>query len=91
VLHVAPEAYVGGALGLLRDGDVVELDVEQRRLDVRLPPEELERRRSAWRAPPPRYARGYGRLFVEHIQQADQGCDFDFLTGTDPTLEPEIR
>jgi dihydroxy-acid dehydratase len=91
VLHVAPEAYIGGPLALLRDGDVIELDVEQRRLDVRLSPEELTRRREAWRPPPPRFPRGYGRLFVEHIQQADQGCDFDFLTGTDPISDPEIH
>jgi dihydroxy-acid dehydratase len=91
VLHVAPESHIGGPLALLRDGDVIELDVEQRRLDVRLSPAELEQRRSAWRAPPPRFPRGYGRLFVEHIQQADQGCDFDFLTGTEPIGEPEIH
>jgi dihydroxy-acid dehydratase len=91
VLHVAPEAYIGGPLALLCDGDVIELDVEQRRLDVRLSPEELTRRREAWRPPPPRFPRGYGRLFVEHIQQADQGCDFDFLTGTDPIADPEIH
>jgi dihydroxy-acid dehydratase len=91
VLHVAPEAFIGGPLGLLQDGDVIELDVEQRRLDVRLSAEELERRRAGWRPRPPRYARGYGRLFTEHIQQADQGCDFDFLTGTEETPEPEIH
>jgi dihydroxyacid dehydratase/phosphogluconate dehydratase len=91
VLHVAPEAYVGGPLGLLYDGDVIELDVERRRLDVRLSPGELERRRSLWQAPPPRFPRGYGRLFMEHIQQADRGCDFDFLTGTGPIAEPEIH
>jgi dihydroxy-acid dehydratase len=91
VLHVAPEAYVGGPLGLLRDGDIIELDVERRRIDVRLSPEELARRRSEWQAPPPRFARGYGRLFSEHIQQAHLGCDFDFLTGTERTPEPEIH
>jgi dihydroxy-acid dehydratase len=91
VLHVAPEAAVGGPLGLLRDGDVIELDVEQRQLGVQLGPEELERRRAAWTPPPPRFPRGYGRLFLEHIQQADQGCDFDFLTGTAPIAEPEIH
>jgi dihydroxyacid dehydratase/phosphogluconate dehydratase len=91
VLHVAPEAAVGGPLGLLRDGDVIELDVEQRRLEVRLTPDELDRRRSAWTPPPARFPRGYGRMFVEHIQQADRGCDFDFLTGTAPIAEPEIH
>jgi dihydroxy-acid dehydratase len=91
VLHVAPESFVGGPLGLLRDGDVIELDVERRRLDVRLEPEELARRRAAWHEPPPRFSRGYGRMFAEHIQQANDGCDFDFLTGTDRTPEPEIH
>jgi dihydroxy-acid dehydratase len=91
VLHVAPEAAVGGPLGMLRDGDVIELDVEQRRLEVRLTPDELERRRAAWAPPAPRFPRGYGRMFLEHIQQADQGCDFDFLTGTAPIAEPEIH
>jgi dihydroxy-acid dehydratase len=91
VLHVAPEAFVGGPLGLLRDGDLIELDVERRRLDVRLEPDELARRRAAWQAPAPRFSRGYGRMFAEHIQQANDGCDFDFLTGTEPTPEPEIH
>jgi dihydroxy-acid dehydratase len=91
VLHVAPEAAVGGPLGLLRDGDVIELDVEQRRLEVRLAPDELARRRAAWTPPPSRFPRGYGRMFLEHIQQADRGCDFDFLTGTAPIAEPEIH
>jgi dihydroxy-acid dehydratase len=91
VLHVAPEAFVGGPLGLVRNGDVIELDVERRRLDVRLSSAELEQRRSAWRPPPPRFSRGYGRLFVEHIEQADRGCDFDFLTGTDRIADPEIH
>jgi dihydroxy-acid dehydratase len=91
VLHVAPESFVGGPLGLLQDGDVIELDVEQRRLDVRLEPDELARRRADWQPPRPRFERGYGRLFAEHIQQANDGCDFDFLTGTDATPEPEIH
>jgi dihydroxy-acid dehydratase len=91
VLHVAPEAFIGGPLALLQDGDLIELDVEKRRIDVRLSDQRLELRRAAWRPRPPRYARGYGRLFTEHILQADQGCDFDFLTGTDETPEPEIH
>ena len=91
VLHVAPEAHVGGPLALLRDGDVIELDVERRRLDVRLSDAELAERRAAWQPAPPRFARGYGRLFVEHVQQANHGCDFDFLTGPDATPEPEIH
>jgi dihydroxy-acid dehydratase len=91
VLHVAPESAVGGPLGLLKDGDMIELDVEERRLDVRLADAELARRRAAWQPQKPRYARGYGRLFVEHIQQANHGCDFDFLLGTERIEEPEIH
>jgi len=91
VLHVAPEAFAGGPLALIRTGDVIELDVEQRRLDVRLDDAELERRRQGWQTPPGRYPRGYGRLFVEHILQANDGCDFDFLSGREPIPEPEIH
>ena len=81
VLHVAPEAAIGGPLGLVRDGDQIELDVPNRRLELLVPPEELSRRRAAWQAPPRAYERGYGRLFLDHVLQADRGCDFDFLTG----------
>jgi dihydroxy-acid dehydratase len=91
VLHVSPEAFAGGPLGLIQDGDVIEIDVEARRLDVRLSDAELSSRRAAWRAPGKRYPRGYARLFVEHIQQAHEGCDFDFLVGTDRLEEPEIH
>ncbi|HEX5128002.1 MAG TPA: L-arabinonate dehydratase [Rhodocyclaceae bacterium] len=91
VLHVAPEAAVGGPLALLRDGDLVELDVSARKLNMLVDAEELARRRAAWQAPRARFTRGYGRLFQAHVTQADQGCDFDFLEGTDPTAEPEIR
>lgn len=79
VLHVAPEAYVGGPLALIRNGDIVELDVPARRLAVRLTDEELAARRADWTPPPPRYHRGYGWMFSRHIEQADKGCDFDFL------------
>ncbi len=91
VLHIAPESFVGGPLALIRDGDVIEVDVERRRLDVRLDDAELARRRAAWRPAKPRYPRGYGRLFVDHIQQANLGCDFDFLAGSDKIEEPEIH
>jgi dihydroxy-acid dehydratase len=90
VLHVAPEAFVGGPLGLIQTGDIIELDVRARRLDVRLSDAELAERRSRRPKPRARYPRGYGRLFLEHIQQANDGCDFDFLLGTDPIEEPAI-
>ena len=79
VLHVAPESFVGGPLALLRTGDIVRLDLPQRRLDMLVSEEEIAERRRAWQAPAPRYERGYGYLFSKHVTQADQGCDFDFL------------
>jgi dihydroxy-acid dehydratase len=91
VLHTAPEAAVGGPLALVRDGDMVELDVAGRRLHLDVPQVELDRRRAAWTPPPPRYERGYGAMFSQHIGQADEGCDFDFLQGTARTAEPEIH
>ena len=82
---------VGGPLAFVRDGDLVELDVPARRLHLAVSDEELDRRRAGWRQPPARYARGYGALFLAHITQADQGCDFDFLEAGAPTPEPEIH
>ncbi len=79
VLHVSPEAAVGGPLALVRTGDEISLDVSARRLDLCVPEEELSRRRAAWRPPAPHYTRGYGKLFLEHVTQAHLGCDFDFL------------
>ncbi|PZP53849.1 MAG: dihydroxy-acid dehydratase [Agrobacterium fabrum] len=79
VLHVAPESFVGGPLALLKTGDIVRLDLPQRRLDMLVSEEEIARRRAAWQAPAPRYERGYGYLFSKHVTQADEGCDFDFL------------
>jgi dihydroxy-acid dehydratase len=91
ILHVSPESYVGGPLALVRTGDEIEVDVARRRIHLHVSDEELGRRRAAWTPPPPRYARGYGAMFSEHIAQADQGCDFDFLEGTAATAEPEIH
>jgi dihydroxy-acid dehydratase len=91
VLHVAPESFVGGPLALLKEGDIIELDVQQRQVNMRVSDEELSRRREAWRPREGIYPRGYGRLFIEHIKQADEGCDFDFLEGTAPIPEPEIH
>ena len=79
VLHVAPESAVGGPLGLVRTGDEVSLDVAARRIDLMVSSEELDRRRSVWQAPRPAYERGYGKLFLDHVEQANRGCDFDFL------------
>ncbi|WP_274426431.1 L-arabinonate dehydratase [Chelativorans sp. YIM 93263] len=79
VLHVAPESYVGGPLALLRTGDVIRLDVPNRRLDMLVDEEELARRRAEWTPPPERFGRGYGWMFSRHIEQADKGCDFDYL------------
>jgi dihydroxy-acid dehydratase len=90
VLHVAPEAFVGGPLGSIQTGDIIELSVRERRLSVRLDDSELERRRALRPPPRARFPRGYGRLFLEHIQQANDGCDFDFLLGTDRIEEPAI-
>jgi dihydroxy-acid dehydratase len=91
VLHVCPESFVGGPLALLKEGDIIELDVSARQLNMRVSEEELARRRAAWRPQQAIYPRGYGKLFLEHIKQADEGCDFDFLEGTAPIPEPEIH
>jgi dihydroxy-acid dehydratase len=84
VLHVAPESAVGGPLALVRDGDEIELDVPKRTLTLRVSDGELARRKAAWKPRPPRYARGYGRLFLDHVLQANEGCDFDYLRGQTP-------
>ncbi|MDR6395421.1 L-arabinonate dehydratase [Herbaspirillum seropedicae] len=90
VLHVAPESAVGGPLALIRTGDIIELDVAAGSINVLLSDEELAQRRSHWQAPPLPRQRGYIRLYVEHVSQADKGCDFDFLTGFEPPVEPSI-
>ena len=79
ILHVAPEAAVGGPLAVVRTGDEIELDVPSRRLTLRVPDEELGRRLAAWTPPAPKYERGYGWLYCQHVLQADEGVDFDFL------------
>lgn len=89
VLHVSPEAAVGGPLALVRDGDIIELDVAERRLELCIEPEELERRRQAWQPPTRTHARGYRRLYDDHVEQAHRGCDFDFLRGADEETLPE--
>lgn len=92
ILHVAPESHVGGPLALLQTGDIIRFDLENRRLDMLLDDDELQRRKANWVAPPAPYTRGYGWMFARHVTQADQGCDFDYLE-TDfgsATPEPDI-
>jgi dihydroxy-acid dehydratase len=91
VLHVSPESFVGGPLALLKERDVIELDVAARQLNMRVNADELAARRASWRPKQGIYPRGYGKLFMEHIKQADEGCDFDFLEGTGAIPEPEIH
>jgi dihydroxy-acid dehydratase len=100
VLHVAPESFIGGPLALVRDGDLIELDVPARKLNVLISDEELARRKAAWVPPAPRFTRGYGAMHQIHVMQADKGCDFDFLqregaqgasTGGRSGGEPEIH
>lgn len=79
VLHVAPEAYVGGPLALVQTGDIIAIDVPGRRIRLEVSDDELSRRRALWQAPPVRFGRGYGKMFTDHILQADQGCDMDVL------------
>jgi dihydroxy-acid dehydratase len=81
VLHVAPESAVGGPLALVQNGDMIELDTAGRRLHLDVAEDELERRRQAWTPPEQPQNRGYAKLFVDHVLQADKGCDFDFLVG----------
>jgi len=91
VLHVAPESYVGGPLAFVPGGDIMERDVEARTLNLAVGEDELAKRRAEWQQPPPRYSRGYGSLYLRHITQANEGCDFDFLEAGAPTPEPEIH
>jgi dihydroxy-acid dehydratase len=91
VLHVSPEAFVGGPLALVRDGDLIELDVAARKLELKVSGEELARRKAAWKPRPPHYARGYGKIFSEHVTQANLGCDFDFLHHGAPTPDPDTH
>jgi dihydroxy-acid dehydratase len=91
VLHVAPESYVGGPLALVKEGDIIELDVAARKLEMHVSDEELAKRRAAWTPPKPQFPRGYGQMFSQHIKQANEGCDFDFLEGTAPIPEPAIN
>jgi len=93
ILHVSPESYVGGPLALVKTGDIIELDIPNRTLNMKVSARELAARRKAWQKPAPRYERGFGWMFSQHIAQAEKGCDFDFLQ-TDfgaPVGEPAIN
>jgi dihydroxy-acid dehydratase len=91
VLHVSPEASAGGPLALVRDGDLIELDVAARKLELKVSESELARRKAAWTPRAPHYARGYGAAFLSHVTQADKGCDFDFLHHGAPTPDPDTH
>ena len=90
ILHVAPEAFVGGPFALVQTGDVIELDVPARRLHLDVGDDELAARRAACAAVR-RARRGYGAIFAQHVRQADEGCDFDVLAPGAPPTEPEIH
>ncbi len=92
ILHVAPESFVGGPLALVETGDIVRVDVDARTIRLDVPEDALAARRAAWTPPPPRYTRGYGWMVAQHIQQADRGCDFDYLERAfgGETAEPAI-
>jgi dihydroxy-acid dehydratase len=91
VLHVSPESFVGGPLALVREGDLIELSVANRKLELCVSAAELESRRAEWKPPAPHYARGFGALYTAHVTQAEEGCDFDFLHKGGETPEPEIH
>jgi dihydroxy-acid dehydratase len=91
ILHVAPESFVGGPLAFVQTGDEIEIDVDKRSIHLHVSDAEMARRKAAWKQPAPKYARGYGAMFSEHIGQADEGCDFDFLAGQGAIAEPEIH
>lgn len=93
ILHVCPESRVGGPLAFVQNGDIIEVNVDERKLELLVSDEELDQRRAAWTPPPPHYERGYGAIFSQHVRQADEGCDFDFLetSAGAPVPEPEIH
>jgi dihydroxy-acid dehydratase len=91
VLHVSPESFIGGPLALVEEGDLISLDVANRRLDVLISDEELAKRRAKWVKPAPKFGRGYMALYAERVTQAHLGCDFDFLDQKMEMPEPEIH
>jgi len=92
ILHVAPESHLGGPLALVRDGDLIELDVPNRKLNLLVDEAELAKRKADWVQPKVIYPRGYGWMYAQHVTQADKGCDFDYLHDTEEQIpEPEIH
>ena len=93
ILHVAPEAFIGGPLALIKTGDMIEVDIPNRKLDVDVSEDEMKKRRNEWVEPEPRFERGYGYIYSKHIEQADKGCDFDFLRTDfgEAVKEPDIN
>ncbi len=91
ILHVAPEAYIGGPLAFVKDGDMIELDIEARTLNLKISDAEMAKRKAAWKKPEPKFGRGWGALHAMHITQADQGCDLDVLRDGPRVPEPEIH
>jgi dihydroxy-acid dehydratase len=91
ILHVAPESYVGGPFAFVQTGDEIEVDVAARSIHLHVSDAEMARRKAAWTPRPPHYERGYGAMFSQHIGQADEGCDFDFLQAGAAVPEPEIH
>ena len=89
VLHVAPEAAAGGPLALVRTGDRITLDVAARSLHLHVDDAELARRRAAWQPPKPALDSGYWKLYIDHVLQADQGADLDFLVGKRGAFVPK--
>jgi dihydroxy-acid dehydratase len=81
VLHISPESSIGGTLALVKDGDIIELDVEKRKLHLDVSDEELKKRRAKWQPPELHTERGYVRLYLDHVEQADKGADLDVLVG----------
>jgi L-arabonate dehydrase len=81
VLHVSPESSIGGVLALVKNGDMIEIDVEQRKLHLAVSEEEMSKRKKEWTAPPPRADRGYVKFYIDHVQQAHLGADLDLLRG----------
>jgi L-arabonate dehydrase len=88
VLHISPEAAAGGTLALVENGDVIELDVSQRRLELLVPAPDLQRRKASWKAPAPPLERGYWKLYFDHVLQAHEGADLDFLVGKSGAFVP---